>query len=103
MPFPRENEAARTAQRGANSGVAVDSSRSTSGRSDCNVVPSGSTIGILGGGQLGRMMALSARAMGFRVAVLDPTPDSPCGQVADREITAPYSDRRCGQQVGEHQ
>jgi 5-(carboxyamino)imidazole ribonucleotide synthase len=53
----------------------------------------GQTIGIIGGGQLGRMMALSAKAMGFRVAVLDPTPDSPCGQVADIEITAEYSDR----------
>ncbi|WP_231559777.1 5-(carboxyamino)imidazole ribonucleotide synthase [Geobacillus icigianus] len=55
------------------------------------IVP-GETIGIIGGGQLGRMMALAAREMGFRVAVLDPTPDSPCGQVADVEITAPYDD-----------
>lgn len=38
------------------------------------------------------MMALAAREMGFRIAVLDPTPDSPCGQVADVEITAPYHD-----------
>ena len=37
----------------------------------------GSTIGIIGGGQLGRMMALSARYMGFRVGVLDPTPELP--------------------------
>ncbi|NLP52642.1 5-(carboxyamino)imidazole ribonucleotide synthase [Bacillus sp. RO1] len=50
------------------------------------------TIGIIGGGQLGRMMALSAKAMGFKIAVLDPTPDSPCGQVADIEITAAFSD-----------
>ena len=35
----------------------------------------GSTIGIVGGGQLGRMMALSARQMGFRIGVLDPTPN----------------------------
>ncbi|MED3842852.1 5-(carboxyamino)imidazole ribonucleotide synthase [Geobacillus stearothermophilus] len=55
------------------------------------IVP-GQTIGIIGGGQLGRMMALAAREMGFRIAVLDPTPDSPCGQVADVEITAPYHD-----------
>jgi 5-(carboxyamino)imidazole ribonucleotide synthase len=53
----------------------------------------GSTIGIIGGGQLGRMMAISAKAMGYRVAVLDPTPDSPCGQVADIEITAGYHDK----------
>ncbi len=42
----------------------------------------GSTIGIIGGGQLGRMMVLSARSMGFRVGVLDPTPNCPTGEVA---------------------
>lgn len=52
----------------------------------------GSTIGILGGGQLGRMMALSAREMGFRIAVLEPNENSPCGQVADVEIVAAYDD-----------
>ncbi|WMJ15969.1 5-(carboxyamino)imidazole ribonucleotide synthase [Geobacillus proteiniphilus] len=55
------------------------------------IVP-GQTIGIIGGGQLGRMMALAAREMGFRIAVLDPTPDSPCGQVADIEMMAAYHD-----------
>ena len=50
------------------------------------------TIGIIGGGQLGRMICLSAKAMGYRVAVLDPTPNCPCGQVADVEITASYDD-----------
>jgi 5-(carboxyamino)imidazole ribonucleotide synthase len=55
------------------------------------IVP-GQTIGIIGGGQLGRMMAIAAKEMGFRVAVLDPTLDSPCGQVADIEITAEYND-----------
>jgi len=52
----------------------------------------GKTIGILGGGQLGRMMALSAKEMGYRVAVLEPTPDSPCGQVADEQVEAEYDD-----------
>ncbi len=52
----------------------------------------GQTIGIIGGGQLGRMIAISAKVMGFFVAVLDPTPNSPCGQVADIEITANYDD-----------
>ncbi|MEA3318465.1 MAG: 5-(carboxyamino)imidazole ribonucleotide synthase [Bacillota bacterium] len=56
-----------------------------------HIVPP-ATIGIIGGGQLGRMMALSAKAMGFKIAVLDPTPDSPCGQVADIEVTAAFSD-----------
>ncbi|MEH7235209.1 5-(carboxyamino)imidazole ribonucleotide synthase [Bacillus sp. JJ1562] len=55
------------------------------------IIP-GQTIGIIGGGQLGRMMAISAKEMGFFVAVLDPTPNSPCGQVADIEITANYED-----------
>ncbi|WP_423408819.1 5-(carboxyamino)imidazole ribonucleotide synthase [Heyndrickxia sp. MSNUG] len=50
----------------------------------------GQTIGIIGGGQLGKMMALSAKAMGFRVAVLDPTDDCPCGQVADEQILGGY-------------
>ena len=52
----------------------------------------GGTIGIIGGGQLGRMMCLAAKAMGYRVAVLDPAPGCPCGQVADIEIAAGYGD-----------
>ncbi|UZJ78699.1 5-(carboxyamino)imidazole ribonucleotide synthase [Fictibacillus sp. KU28468] len=52
----------------------------------------GSTIGILGGGQLGRMMAISAREMGYGVVVLDPGANSPCEQVSDEQITASYDD-----------
>jgi 5-(carboxyamino)imidazole ribonucleotide synthase len=52
----------------------------------------GATIGIIGGGQLGRMMAIAARQLGYRIAVLDPTIDCPCGQLADIEITAGYDD-----------
>ena len=52
----------------------------------------GSTIGILGSGQLGRMIALAARRMGYRVHTLSPESDSPTGQVADREIVAAYDD-----------
>ncbi len=51
------------------------------------------TLGILGGGQLGRMMALSAREMGLNVVVLEPGENSPCGQVADQQITTAYDDR----------
>ncbi|MFS0784468.1 5-(carboxyamino)imidazole ribonucleotide synthase [Bacillus sp. 1P06AnD] len=58
----------------------------------CNAILPGQTIGIIGGGQLGRMMALAARNAGFNIAVLDPTPQCPCGQVADYEITANYND-----------
>lgn len=50
------------------------------------------TIGIIGGGQLARMMAISAKAMGYTVATLDPTSNCPCGQVCDIEITAEYGD-----------
>ncbi len=50
------------------------------------------TIGILGGGQLGRMLALAARAMGYRVAVLDPDPDCPAAAVTDRMVVAGYDD-----------
>ena len=50
------------------------------------------TIGIIGGGQLGRMMALAAKAMGYYVAILDPTPNCPAAQVSDIEITGAYSD-----------
>ncbi len=50
------------------------------------------TIGILGGGQLGRMIALKAREMGYRIAVLDPTSDSPCGQVADCQVVGAFDD-----------
>ncbi len=50
-------------------------------------------LGILGGGQLGRMFTMAARAMGYRVTVLDPDADSPAGGVADMHIRAPYDDR----------
>ena len=52
----------------------------------------GSTLGILGSGQLGRMIAIAARRMGYRVHTLSPEPDSPTGHVADREVVAAYDD-----------
>ncbi len=52
----------------------------------------GATIGILGSGQLGRMLALEARKMGYRVQVLSPGKDTPTGQVADVEVQAAYED-----------
>jgi len=52
----------------------------------------GSTIGVLGGGQLGRMFAIAARKMGYRVHTYSPDGDTPAGQVADVEIVAPYED-----------
>ena len=51
-----------------------------------------STIGVLGSGQLGRMFAISARRMGYRVHTFSPESDTPTGQVADTEINADYED-----------
>jgi 5-(carboxyamino)imidazole ribonucleotide synthase len=56
------------------------------------IVMPGGTIGVLGGGQLGRMMALAARRMGYRVHTLSPGSDTPTGQIADVEIDAEYED-----------
>lgn len=52
----------------------------------------GAALGLLGGGQLGRMFTLAARNLGFRVHALDPGHDCPAGQVADLEIRAAYND-----------
>lgn len=52
----------------------------------------GSTIGVLGSGQLGRMLALSARRMGYRVHTFSPGTDTPTGQIADREAVGDYND-----------
>ena len=52
----------------------------------------GSAIGVLGSGQLGRMFAIAARQMGYRVHTFSPETDTPTGQVADVEIAAPYDD-----------
>lgn len=52
----------------------------------------GATLGMLGGGQLGRMFTLAARVMGYRVVVLDPDPDSPAGQLADIHLKGAYDD-----------
>ena len=52
----------------------------------------GSAIGVLGSGQLGRMFAIAARQMGYRVHTYSPDSDTPAGQVSDLEVTAPYED-----------
>ena len=54
----------------------------------------GATIGVLGSGQLGRMFAMAARRMGYLVHTFSPDSDTPTGQVADVEVTAPYDDLR---------
>ena len=52
----------------------------------------GATIGVLGSGQLGRMFAIAARRMGYRVHTFSPDQDTPTGQIADVEVVAPYDD-----------
>lgn len=64
------------------------------------MIQPGSTIGIIGGGQLGKMMALAAKEAGFRIIVLDPTPNCPCAQVADDQVIAAYDDEAALRQLG---
>ncbi|MCG6868078.1 MAG: 5-(carboxyamino)imidazole ribonucleotide synthase [Gammaproteobacteria bacterium] len=52
----------------------------------------GATLGMLGGGQLGRMFAVAARTLGYRVCVLDPDPVSPAGTMADKHLCARFDD-----------
>lgn len=56
------------------------------------VVKPGATIGVLGGGQLGRMFAIAARRMGYRVHTFSPDADTPTGQISDVEVRASYDD-----------
>ncbi len=60
--------------------------------SDRQPILPGSTLGVMGSGQLGRMFAIAARRMGYRVATFSPDYDTPTGQVADIEVTAGYDD-----------
>lgn len=64
--------------------------RSIGGRA--RVVGPGSTLGVLGSGQLGRMFTIAARQMGYRVHTFSPDEDTPTGQVADVEVIASYED-----------
>ena len=59
----------------------------------------GSTIGIIGGGQLGRMLAIAARQMDYKTVVLDPDPNCPTSQVADGQIAEAYASREASRQL----
>jgi 5-(carboxyamino)imidazole ribonucleotide synthase len=61
----------------------------------------GSTLGVLGGGQLGRMFCVAARTMGYRVVVLDPDPLCGAGHIADVHIRADYTDQSALQEMAE--
>jgi len=62
-----------------------------SARKPAAILP-GATVGVLGSGQLGRMFAIAARRMGYRVHTFSPDDDTPTGQVADREVQGAYDD-----------
>ncbi len=59
-------------------------------------------LGVLGGGQLGRMFCMAARTMGYQVWVLDPDPNSPAGAVANRHLQADYHDHTALDDMGKH-
>lgn len=70
----------------------------TGGSNGAPVIAPGATIGVLGGGQLGRMMALAGSNLGYRFVAMDPTPDAPCGQVAG-QIVARYDDQDAAREL----
>ncbi len=61
----------------------------------------GATLGVLGGGQLGRMFTMAAHTLGYRVVVLDPDPHSPAGSIADQHIEGDWHDHASLQMLGE--
>ena len=63
-------------------------------------IPPGSWLGLLGGGQLGRMFCMAAQSLGYKVCVLDPGHDSPAGAVADDHIAAGYLDEAALTELG---
>ena len=86
----RARQAARCLPRGAD----LESRRRTDRRAMTafGPLPPGSTIGIIGGGQLGRMLAMAAARLGYRTVILEPQADCPAAQVANRQIVAAYDD-----------
>jgi len=66
-----------------------------------NPILPGATIGMLGGGQLGRMFTVSARNMGYQVIVLEPDKNSCAGQLANQHIVAEYDDEMALRQLSE--
>ncbi len=86
---PRDHDDERRAAAAACPAHSYTPVAMSSMRSPAPIAP-GATIGILGGGQLGRMLGFAARAIGYRIAILDPDPDCPAASIADRVVVAPY-------------
>lgn len=59
------------------------------------------TVGMLGGGQLGRYAVMAARTMGYRTMVIEPDPNAPAGRVADEHLVAPYDDEDALRRLGD--
>lgn len=78
--------------------ASVASDGDQAGQATPRTILPGATIGVLGGGQLGRMLAHAGNRLGYRFVTLDPTPDSPCGQTA-AQIVAGYDDREAAKQL----
>ena len=70
------------------------------GRAGAAWLAPGKWLGVMGGGQLGRMFATAAQSMGYRVCVLDPDVDSPAGRIADRHLCAGYLDAQALAEMG---
>lgn len=68
---------------------------------DNKAILPGSTIGILGGGQLGRMMALEGKRMGYDIICLDPAQNAPCAQVADKQVVGGLGDLAAAKELAE--
>ena len=64
-----------------------------------SILNPGSTIGIIGGGQLGRMLSIAARQMDYKTIVLDPDPNCPTSQVSDGQVTEAYASRNASRQL----
>jgi len=71
-------------------------------RGDPRAAAGGAWLGMLGGGQLGRMFCHAAQALGFRVCVLDPAADGPAGSIAERQIVAAYDDAAALAELARH-
>src|SRR6185369_8106949 len=92
-------EPARRRQRGARAqarGLPRPAARAGGGHATARraVILPGATLGLLGGGQLGRMFTAAARTLGYGVTVLDPDPIAPAAEFATKHIAAPYDDRQ---------
>ena len=67
-----------------------------------SILDPGSTIGIIGGGQLGRMLAIAARQMDYKTIVLDPDSNCPTSQVSDGQVTEAYASRDASRQLARY-